>query len=246
MRLTFLGTNGWFDSGTGNTPSALLETEKFYIIFDAGFGLAKVDEHINGDKPIFLFLSHFHIDHICGLHVLPKFHFKQGLTVFGSKDLKKVFKTFVNRPYAASLDYLDYKVNLVSLKEGKYTKPFEFSCKKLQHHDLAFGYRLHVDGKIIVYCSDTAICENDRLLAQDADLLIHECAFVPGETSTWGHSNPEEVAELALKANVKQLALTHFGAAKYSSLAIRQKSEVVAKAIFPNTIAATDGLVLQL
>ncbi len=246
MKLTFLGTNGWFDSPTGNTPSAVLETEKYYIIFDAGFGLAKADQCIKTNKPIFLFLSHFHIDHICGLHVLPKFHFKQPLTIFGSRDLKKVFKTFVNRPYAASLDYLDYKVNLVPLKEGKYAKPFEFSCKKLQHHDLAFGYRLHLDGKVVVYSSDTAMCENDFLLAQDADLLIHECAFMPGETGTWGHSNPEEVATLAAKAKVKKLVLTHFGAARYSSLDIRKNAESVARKIFPNTIAAVDGMVLEI
>lgn len=246
MKLTFLGTNGWFDSGTGNTPSALLETSKYYIILDAGFGLAKVDEYIKEDKPIFLFLSHFHIDHICGLHVLPKFHFRQPLTVFGSRDLKKVFKTFVNRPYAASLDYLDYKVKLVPLKEGAYTQPFTFSCKKLQHHDLAFGYRLQVDGKVVVYCSDTAICQNDYLLAQDADLLIHECAFAPGETGTWGHANPEEVAGLAAKAKVKKLALTHFGAAKYNSLAVKKEAEAVARKIFPHTVAATDGMVLEI
>ena len=91
-----------------------------------------------------------------------------------------------------------------------------------------------------------AICDNDRLLAQDADLLIHECAFVPGEVSDWGHSRPEEVAELASKANVKKLALTHFGAARYSTLEIRKNSESVAKTVFPNTVAATDGLVINL
>ncbi len=246
MKLTFLGTNGWFDSNTGNTPSALLETENHYIIFDAGFGLAKVDQYITDDKPIFLFLSHFHIDHICGLHALPKFNFKQGLTIFGRKDLKKLFKNIINHPYAASLADLSYKVNLVPLKEGVYKQPFNFSCKQLKHTDTALGYRLQVDGKTIVYCSDTAICENDFLLAQDADLLIHECTFVPGETSNWGHSNPEEVAGMALKANVKQLALTHFGAARYTSLEMRKKSEDVAKEIFSNTTVATDGLVINL
>lgn len=245
MKLTFLGTNGWFDSSTGNTPSALLETEKFYIIFDAGFGFVKVDECIKDDKPIFLFLSHFHIDHICGLHALPKFNFKQGLTIFGRKDLKKFFKIIINHPYTASLADLSYKVNLAPLKEGNYKQPFTFSCKQLKHTDSALGYRLRIDGKTIVYCSDTAICENDFLLAQDADLLIHECAFVPGETSNWGHSNPEEVAAMANKANVKKLVLTHFGAARYNSLAVRYNAEAVAREIFPNTIAATDGLVLQ-
>lgn len=245
MKLTFLGTNGWFDSATGNTPSAVLETADYNIIFDAGFGFAKADTCLNPDKPTFLFLSHFHIDHICGLHALPKFNFKQPLTIFGRKDLKKLFKRVINHPYAASLDQLSYKVNLVPLKEGEYKKPFNFSVRQLKHTDTSLGYRLQVDGKTIVYCSDTAICENDSLLAQDADLLIHECTFIPEETSDWGHSNPEEVAAMAAKANVKQLVMTHFGAARYSSLAIRKNSEAVAKQIFPNTIAATDGLVLM-
>lgn len=246
MKLTFLGTNGWFDSSAGNTPSALLETKDYYIIFDAGFGIAKADQYMEEDKPVFLFLSHFHIDHICGLHTLPKFNFKKGLTVFGREDLKELFSTFVNSPHAAPLSFLNYKVNLVPLAEGEYSLPFKFICKQLKHTDTSLGYRLYVDGKVIVYCSDTAVCDNDRLLSQDADLLIHECAFVPGEVSDWGHSHPEEVAKMARQVNVKQLALTHFGAARYSSLDIRKKSETIAQAIFPNTVAATDGLVLEI
>lgn len=246
MKLTFLGTNGWYDSATGNTPSAVLETANYNIIFDAGFGLAKADTVLNPDKPTFLFISHFHIDHICGLHTLPKFNFKQPLTIFGRKDLKTFFKTVVNFPYAVPISSLNYKVNLVPLKEGKYNNPFSFSCRQLKHTNTSLGYRLELDDKVVVYCSDTAVCENDSLLAQDADLLIHECAFVPGETSDWGHSNPEEVAKMAKDANVKRVALTHFGAARYSTLEIRKNSEATAKAIFPNTIAATDGLVLEI
>lgn len=246
MQLTFLGTNGWYDSATGNTPSALLETKDYYIIFDAGFGIAKADQYMKADKPVFLFISHFHIDHVCGLHTLPKLNFKKGLTVFGGSNLKKVFKTLVNSPFTAPVKSLSYPVQLVPLKEGAYKKPFNFSCKKLKHTDGAMGYRLEIEGKTIVYCSDTAVCKNDLLLAQDADVLIHECAFMPGETSTWGHTNPEEAAGLAVQAKVKKLVLTHFDAARYDTLAVRKKSEAVAKAIFLNTIAATDGLVLTI
>ncbi len=242
MQLTFLGTNGWFDSHTGNTPSALLETKDYYIIFDAGFGIAKADQYIKEDKPVFLFISHFHIDHICGLHTLPKFSFKQPLTIFGRKDLKQLFETFVNSPFTAPVSSLNYQVNLVPLEEGEHELPFKFFCKQLKHTDTSMGYRLLVDGKIITYCSDTAICENDKWLSQGADVLIHECAFVPGEVSDWGHSNPEEVAGMAKEANVKKLVLTHFGAARYSSLEIRKKSEAVAREVFSNTTAATDGL----
>jgi len=36
MQVTFLGTNGWYDSATGNTVSALISTENYDIILDAG------------------------------------------------------------------------------------------------------------------------------------------------------------------------------------------------------------------
>ena len=41
MEITFLGTNGWFDTHTGSTTCVLAETENAYIIFDAGGGLYK-------------------------------------------------------------------------------------------------------------------------------------------------------------------------------------------------------------
>ena len=80
MKVTFLGTNGWFDTATGNTPSILVQSEKFDIILDAGNGIARADRYITQDKPVFLFLSHFHIDHIAGLHILVKFQFRNVVT----------------------------------------------------------------------------------------------------------------------------------------------------------------------
>ena len=44
MKITFLGTNGWYDSATGNTPSALIDTKDYYIILDAGFGIHKLND----------------------------------------------------------------------------------------------------------------------------------------------------------------------------------------------------------
>ena len=36
MQVTFLGTNGWFDTSAGNTVSVLVRAEEYDIIFDAG------------------------------------------------------------------------------------------------------------------------------------------------------------------------------------------------------------------
>ena len=38
MKIIFLGTNGWYDTKTGNTLSVFMKTKKEYIILDAGSG----------------------------------------------------------------------------------------------------------------------------------------------------------------------------------------------------------------
>lgn len=245
MKITFLGTNGWYDSATGNTPSALIDTKDYYIVLDAGFGIAKLADHLKEDKPVFLFISHFHIDHICGLHTLDKLKIKE-LTIFGQRGLKKYLKIFVNHPFTAPFSELNLKINLQELKPGRHQLPFEVTCLPLQHADPALGYRFTLEGKTIVYCSDTAVCPNDLELSKNADLLIHECAFLPGHTTAWGHTNPEGAAKLASDANVKKLILTHLGADGYNSSDKRKEAESLARTIFPETEVASDDLTIEL
>jgi ribonuclease BN (tRNA processing enzyme) len=74
-----------------------------------------------------------------------------------------------------------------------------------------------------------------------------ECAFKPGQSSElWPHLNPETAARIAVEAGAKRLVLTHFDAGVYQSLPERKESEAVAAAIFPATIAATDGLQIDI
>ena len=196
MKIIFLGTNGWFDSQTGNTLSTLIETRDAYIVFDAGYGFARLKKYAVQNKPIYLFISHLHVDHICGLHTLPMFNFKKGLTIFISKKSAKKLQTFMNHPFMSPPKERNYPIKIVGLSEGNYKQPFPFVCKTLKHIDNTFGYRINIENKIITHCCDTAVCKNDLELARDADLLIHECAFLPGEESYWGHTNPESAASL--------------------------------------------------
>ncbi len=76
MKITFLGTNGWYDTKTGNTNCVLVETNQYYLIFDAGGGIYKLDQYVKEDKPLYLFLGHLHLDHTSGFHILNKFKFK--------------------------------------------------------------------------------------------------------------------------------------------------------------------------
>ena len=243
MKIYFLGTNGWYDTAVGSTPCFLIDTKDKYIILDAGFGLHKVAGLLKEDKPVYLFLSHFHMDHICGLHVLPLLNKKiKHLTIIGRKGLKKMLDTVARHPYEFNYSKMDFKIDLKEIKSGKYTLPFDFVCKELVHIDGCLGYRFELEGKTIVYCTDTKICENDFLLAQGADVLLHECAYrVKVPDDFWGHTSPEEAGELAKKANVKKMFLVHFGTNAFPTRPSRLVAQNRARQKFKNTFAAFDG-----
>ena len=245
IEVVFLGTNGWFPTETGDTPCVLIKTPDFSILFDAGNGLRKADQYLKTRKghPVFLFLSHFHIDHISGLHFLAKFSFPQGLMIGCHQGGKKILETFVNQPFTMSLADLPFKTKVIELKEGRHRNfPFGLLCRNLIHSTTCYGYRLEIGKKAIAYCTDTGRCPAVLELAQGADLLILECAHRPGETSPgWPHLNPEEAALTAKEAGVRKLVLMHFDAHSYPSWKERQKAHTIARKIFPSTLAARDG-----
>ncbi len=250
MQVTFLGTNGWFDTPAGNTCSALVQTEDFDIIFDAGNGIAKADRYISQNKPVYLFISHLHIDHIAGLHTLVKFRLKKGLHIFTRKGSIVDLNAFVREPYTVPFSDLPFDADITELAEGRHELPFTIECRPLIrpliHPAPCFGYRLEIDGKVITYCTDTGICDSAIALGRDADLLITECGLKPGVKSPdWPHLNPEDAIHIARRAHAKRLALMHFGAVVYRTveerLALRQRYEKE----WPDLIIATDDLTVQ-
>lgn len=247
MKIIFLGTNGWYDSIAGNTISTLIDSKEAYIILDAGFGLVKAREYIKEDKPVFLFITHFHIDHICGLHGISRLELKQPLTIISHVGLKKMLKNIFNHPYTMPLSDLNFKVEALELKEGAYVQPIKFDCLSLEHIDYTFGYRFYLENKIITYCSDTKPCTNDLKLAQGADLLIHECGYnVQPENDFWGHTDPEGAGGIAGKAGVKKLCLTHFGPNAFATKAKRLEAQKRARKIFKNSFSAFDDMVIEI
>ena len=101
MKIKFLGTNGWYDTSTGNTLCTLLESDKYHVVLDAGNGFYKLDRYIGKEQPVFLLLSHFHLDHILGLHTLVKFSFHKGLRIFGPEGLRDILGIILNEPFSS-------------------------------------------------------------------------------------------------------------------------------------------------
>lgn len=247
MKVIFLGTNGWYDSVTGNTCSILVQSEDYDIIFDAGNGLAKADRYITQKKPVFLFISHFHIDHIAGLHTLVKFRLRKGLDICVQAGGTSLLNAFVADPFTVPLSQVPFHVKIHELTEGMNSLPFPVECRPLVHPAPCYGFRVEIDGKIITYCTDTGVCDNAVILARDADLLITECSLRPGEESPgWPHLNPEDAIGIARRAEAKRLALTHFGAENYKTLSEREDMQKKFEVDCPGLVAATDGLTIEI
>ncbi|MBI5582654.1 MAG: MBL fold metallo-hydrolase [Deltaproteobacteria bacterium] len=239
MNIVFLGTNGWFDSGTGNTVCILVETQEQYLILDAGNGLHKIDRFIKTAKPIILFLSHLHLDHVVGLHIMNKFSFSQGIDAYGPPGTQKHLRTLIRQPFTANLQALNTPLRIHDLGSDP-PPPFLLAWKKLVHVSPCYGYRFQLEDKVLSYCTDTGPCRNLSLLARKADLLITECAYKGNENYKWPHLNPLLAAEVAREAGARKLALIHFDASLYTTLEDRREAQRRARGIFKNTVAVRD------
>jgi len=246
MKITFLGTNGWYDTETGNTPCVLAETDEQYIVFDAGFGFRKVKDIVTTEKPVLLFISHLHLDHLIGLHTLPLFKFRQGIDIYAPKGIVGEVRGFLKRPFTSPPLMLQTRLRFHALSGNEHL-PFAFEMRKLRHSVPCYGYRLELEEGTLTYCTDTGVCANLKRLAAGADLFITECAMRPGDTSpNLFHLTPESAATVALEAPARMLALCHFDPGKYPTFDRRREAEAAARKIFPDTVAANDGTVIEI
>jgi ribonuclease BN (tRNA processing enzyme) len=245
MRIEFLGTNGWFDTAAGRTACVLIQTGREHIILDAGMGLAAAAPRIRDRKPVYLFLSHFHLDHLYGIHALNLFDLPQGIAIYGPRGIRRHLGALLRRPYTMPPAELRTPVTLHDLAQGD-LPPLDVTFARLQHASLCYGYRFALGGTTVAYCTDTGMTPALVRLARGADLLIAECSFTSGQTSAWGHLNPELAAGAAAAAGVRRLALMHFDAARYPARRDRLAAQRAARRIFPKTFVAFDGTVVDL
>jgi ribonuclease BN (tRNA processing enzyme) len=87
---------------------------------------------------------------------------------------------------------------------------FKVESIPVEHNPESIAYRITgSDGMSVVYSGDTDFSDNLVMLSKDADLLICESAL-PDKLKVKGHLTPSLAGEIAKRANVRKLVLTHF------------------------------------
>lgn len=186
-----------------------------------------------------LFFTHLHSDHFLGYGQFLLGGWGMGrrkLTVVGPKGLKKFHDTLINmyeediryrtslgRPGNGILD-----VNIIELDgPGQVPDviPAKVTAASMVHNVPTFGYRFEMVDKIVVVSGDTAPTPNIESLATNADLLVQDACLAktaiyrdtkdPELQKIWDnlqkeHCSPAQAGDIATKANVKKLVLTHF------------------------------------
>ena len=238
------------------------------LILDGGTGLRPLGETLRREgvrRAMFLF-SHVHWDHIQGFpFFLPAFDRKATFEILAGEELLPSLDLVLTRQmtppnFPIRLQDMGATFSFHPVQPGQEIVRDEVRIEalSLRHPSANYGYRIQYRDSALVYATDTEHPPNgvDPHLAafsRGADLLIYDAQFTPEEYDGssdgrprrgWGHSTPEDGARLAAESQVRCLALFHHDPS-HDDETIRQM-ELQAQAIFPHSLAAHEGLALDL
>ncbi|OQY59571.1 MAG: MBL fold metallo-hydrolase [Desulfobacteraceae bacterium 4572_88] len=221
ISVTILGSGTCVPSLGRSSCSVLMEAGETKMLFDCGPGVMR--QLLKAGTSIFdisfLFLSHFHPDHS---GELVSFLFsnkyagscprKTPLTIAGGKGFSLFYKG-LKAVYGHWMELEPELLNIIEFgntaRECREFSDFTVETMPVKHSPESIAHRITSGGKSVVYSGDTDFSDSLAELAENADLLICESAF-PDALKVGGHLTPSLAGEIAARANVRKLLLTHF------------------------------------
>jgi phosphoribosyl 1,2-cyclic phosphodiesterase len=273
MRLKFWGVRGSTPTPQhenlrygGNTPCLEIRSDAgALLIVDCGSGLRMLGKSLMaefGSKPIraHVLLSHYHWDHIQGLPFFVPLYNQANQFHFYSYRLPGAS---VEEALEGQMAYPYFPVDMTAMQalrtfaeihEGPIQlDDFTIHARRVNHPQGCLSFRIENNGKAVHYATDNepGDPESERAvfeLARDADVLIFDSQYswdqIRGPKKGWGHSTWEEGVRICEQARVKQLLLFHHDPDRHDAAV--DELEAIARARFPNSRAAFEGMELVL
>jgi len=226
------------DPARAGASTVVIAGDSWFVV-DAGRGatmrIAATD--LQYAKLRGVFLTHLHSDHTAGLPDLFTTSWQFGrktapLELYGPKGTKKLANAMLDffaedihlrrdvlekHPAAGATIRTHIVREGVVYDDGK----VKITAFAVDHRPVenAFGYRFEADGHVVVISGDTRPTENLVKYAKGADVLVLE-AYLPEHFDRVDtpevaarlkryHTSAEEAGELAARAGVRKLVLTH-------------------------------------
>lgn len=246
MKLTLGGVRGScpvaqpdFMNFGGETTAFLIEGAKGErILIDGGTGVRLLGKTLidsPGQKSAWLFMTHYHLDHVAGLPMLPVFYNKDWNLIMAAPDrnevhMHEIMARILDKPlWPLQIEDLQCKREYHQLEGSASKKPYvcdgiEVRWCPLNHPGGSTAYRFdEVDtGASLVIATDCEWGKStpeqkqhlEQLLSNPtpAELLIMDGQYDKSEIDAhrgWGHSTWQETVDLAKRMKVKCLLITH-------------------------------------
>ncbi len=222
ITLTILGSGTCVPSLERSSCAIMLEVGRTKLLFDSGPGTMR--RLLRTNTTIFevdyIFYSHFHPDHSAELVPFlfatkyPDTRRRQTtLTIVAGSGFKDFFAG-LKAVYGKWIELDPGLVDIIQMDnqsaDSRRLKDFTVRSAPVEHNPESIAYRITgPGGHSVVYSGDTDYSENLIALSKDADLLICESA-VPDDLRVTGHLTPSLAGDIATRAGVKKLVLTHF------------------------------------
>ena len=246
MKIIPLGIAGFIPTENRETISILLIIDKIAIIFDCGTGLRrlmlkKIQNELSSVDAVYVFLSHFHMDHIAGLPWLLKLvdkplHFYVPTNPLIESNGVENINIITNNPFFGleipkwtNFGSINSFSNDVVCIENKVIK-----VNKQLHSGGSVGFR--IDN--FSFITDVVLQEKDIKFIEKSDLLLLDTMYdkfdYDNSNSNLDHGYSIGNAIIAKKSNIKQLGLIHLNPSYDSSRISRLLDE--SKNIFKDTL----------
>jgi ribonuclease BN (tRNA processing enzyme) len=218
MRLTVLGCAGSFPGPDSACSAYLVEADGFRLLIDFGPGsLSALQRYAGMHNVDAILITHLHCDHVLDAcsYVVVRRYAPDGpyppIPVYAPAGAPER----IAAAYSPDNGAVDDVYTFYGLQPGSFPLgPFSVTVDRVNHPVETYGVRLEHDGRVLAYSSDTAPCDSLVRLAQGADLFLCEASYLDGADNPPDlHLTGREAGEIANKAGVSRLLLTHLVAA---------------------------------
>jgi len=249
IRIVILGA-GTAIPMTGYSPAGhLVQSDSGFLLVDIGPGILSRLATMGVDYRALdhILISHHHSDHTLDLVTLiqafdstPGWVREEVLHLIGGRGTGEFFSQLMSTYPGIGPTF--YRVEIHEMMQESLALPgWEVKSGLTGHTPDSLGYRLEVEGKVIVFSGDATLTMDLVNLAEQADVFVCECSF-PGSSGVGDHLAAEQVGWIAAKANVKKLVLVHM----YPHTLKSDLQDQIGKEYTGQVVVAKDGLQLLL
>ncbi|MDO9557551.1 MAG: MBL fold metallo-hydrolase [Coriobacteriia bacterium] len=232
MRLTVLGSAASFADAGRACSGHLIRSGETAVLFDCGNGvlsnLGKVMDPLALDA---VFITHEHVDHFADVYAL------QAALRYAPDGPRPPMPLHVPPGLFERMGAVLSQRGRIELAEAFLVRELEEDRvigigdltvipHKVDHVEPTFALVAIDDGAMLCYTADTAPGDAVIAAAHDADVLLAEATLPPAYRGKVAHMTAGEAAELAVKADVRTLVLSHLWPTVDRAAAAREASEI--------------------